>query len=131
MNTIELSIPCRGRLAVPLAAHETFSFRHREAVALEGRLGHLWVTESGQLNDYVLAPNQRQRLDGKGHVVVQALVDAELLLMRPATADAAETKCDAGESPAHRSVAAPDAGVSGWRTRITHLAPYLSLERMF
>jgi len=49
-----------------------------EARQIECRLGKIWITQSGCLEDIVLVQGQKQCVDGSGLVLVQALADSEL-----------------------------------------------------
>ena len=45
---------------------------------LRCRAGVVWVTREGDARDYILATGEDLRLEGRGRVVVQAILDAEV-----------------------------------------------------
>jgi hypothetical protein len=53
-----------------------------EPVELTCHEGLLWLTREGDSRDFVLRPGDRVQLGSPGHVVVQALRPARLLLAR-------------------------------------------------
>ncbi len=45
--------------------------------------GLLWVTQSGNLQDYTLKPGQRVTLESKGKVLIEAVSESDLSILYP------------------------------------------------
>ena len=45
--------------------------------------GLLWVTQSGNPQDYTLKPGQRMMLEGKGKVLIEAVSESNLSILYP------------------------------------------------
>lgn len=45
--------------------------------------GLLWMTQSGNLQDYTLKPGQRVTLEGKGKVLIEAVSESDVCILYP------------------------------------------------
>lgn len=58
-----------------LADGDTLSVAGRSGTIVKSLKGRLWVTQEGDLNDYVVPPGGRFCAAGNGNIVVSALTD--------------------------------------------------------
>jgi hypothetical protein len=74
-----------------LLRRQTFNLQARKGQRIECRTGQLWITQDGDPNDVILAPDESFTLDRSGHALVSALEDASFVL-RSDTAATADSR---------------------------------------
>jgi hypothetical protein len=67
-----------------LLRRQTFNLQARKGQRIECRSGQLWITQDGEPNDIILAPDESVTLDRPGHTLVSALEDASFVVRSPA-----------------------------------------------
>lgn len=92
MKKVHLNMPDDGELRIPLHARQTVSTHHAAGLALECLHGSVWITFSGDMEDYFLAPGERLPVAGRENIVIQALEDSEIAFLHtPSSIVPAET----------------------------------------
>jgi hypothetical protein len=86
MTTLKLGLPDGSALRMRLNAHQLVTIPHMNGGAIEALGGQLWITVDGLTNDRVLAPGERFALQGRGLTVIEAVNDAEFVLIAPQAA---------------------------------------------
>jgi hypothetical protein len=77
-HTLEFSLPLWQRHAQPpdtvvrLAAHATLARQLRAGACIAVQSGRVWLTQTGDANDYVVDAGQRHVLACNGRVVIEA-----------------------------------------------------------
>lgn len=73
------------KVEVVLHPHDVLTLHNiRHGMAIECRNGIIWVTCSGEAQDYMLRPGRRYIPQGKGNVVIEAVADACVDIEEPA-----------------------------------------------
>jgi hypothetical protein len=70
----------RLRTRVGLSRGGLLALRQPRGVKAVCRRGTVWITRSGDPNDYTLRPHDQWQAAGRSKIVIQALEDAELIL---------------------------------------------------
>ena len=70
-------IPQTHKLELLLKRHQLLTLSEAQPrMAIECKEGVVWVTRSGDLQDYVLRPGRHYTSGSKGRVVIEAMDDA-------------------------------------------------------
>ena len=72
-----------------LGEHGTVVLNDARGLEIELLSGSLWITQDGDIEDYVLAPSQRFHVRRRGATVVHALEDSSIRIAHPAASAAA------------------------------------------
>ncbi|HBG74203.1 MAG: hypothetical protein A2X25_03835 [Chloroflexi bacterium GWB2_49_20] len=73
-----------GKEKLHLDRHDIFRIKKmRPGMAVSCEKGILWITQSGDLRDYLLAPGQNLVIKKHGRVLIEALRDVDFKIASP------------------------------------------------
>jgi hypothetical protein len=84
MNLGPQPVPAPHDEILRIAAGADVARRDLAGALLRMRAGRIWLTQHGDIRDYVYAAGEAARVDRDGPVVIQALEDTEIAIERPA-----------------------------------------------